>query len=346
MDAWSQVPVVENPPIAAAAAQPGRHKFRVRCFELADGTPVTVPVLVIRGAADGPVLYLGAAIHGDEIGGVHVAHQVVSRVNHESLTGTLVVVPVQNTLAFQQQHRLPAPLLSKSPMDQFPSDPWMSFGNSANGNSASLVAETLFGLIRQCDYAIDLHTPTTGGRYVQFAFLPPPSTQPAYERARELADAFAPDVVLGETQGVYVLSGTLHVTATEEGIPSFGVEFGEGGRYDPSGVSSTADGVMRVMTNLGMVPEAPTADKEVLHIARMTAVRTTRGGLLRTHVDLGQVVEAQQVMATIHDVYGDVVEEIQAPHSGTFMRTTTFQVVNEGERIVQVALTELPGGES
>lgn len=341
-----EVVQVDDLALADVPEGAGVYRYRVRCLEVSDGTSVTIPVVVVRGASPGVAVYLGAAIHGDEIGGVHVVHEVLARLDPSRVNGTLVAVPVQNALAFQQQHRLPLGLLTKSPMDQFPGDPWMSFGDQDNGNSASLVARRLSSLIGLCDAAIDLHTPTTGGRYVQFAFLPPETAGPAYVDARKLAEAFAPDVILAETQGVYVLHGTLHVTATQRGIPSFGVEFGEGGRYDPTGVAATADGVLRAMASLGMGVIAPEAPGVPLVIKRMTAVRSTRGGLLRTQAELGTELVRGQPIATIQDVHGTVVETITAPHDGRFMRTTTFQVVNEGERVVQVGLTALENGES
>ena len=45
-----------------------RHALEIT--ELADGSRITLPLLLINGAAPGPRLYLGAAIHGDEVSGV------------------------------------------------------------------------------------------------------------------------------------------------------------------------------------------------------------------------------------------------------------------------------------
>ena len=53
---------------AASAAE-----TRLRTLELADGSWVDLPVIVLRGAQPGPVFYLGAAFHGDEVNGVEIA---------------------------------------------------------------------------------------------------------------------------------------------------------------------------------------------------------------------------------------------------------------------------------
>jgi predicted deacylase len=40
----------------------------------------------------------------------------------------------------------------------------------------------------------------------------------------------------------------------------------------------------------------------------------------------------------VHDVFGDVVEEIRAPHAGPVVRITTFPIVSSTERVVQLGV--------
>ena len=75
----------------------------------------------------GPVFYLGAAFHGDEIAGTQIVGRVASGIDPAALRGTLIAVPVQNPLAFQVQHRFFVGHMLKSPMDQNPADPWAAF---------------------------------------------------------------------------------------------------------------------------------------------------------------------------------------------------------------------------
>ena len=64
--------------IAGLAVPPGtRQRHAIELVELADGTKVSIPVELINGAAPGPRLYLGAAIHGDEVDGVAMGSQVI-----------------------------------------------------------------------------------------------------------------------------------------------------------------------------------------------------------------------------------------------------------------------------
>lgn len=310
----------------------------VTAFELVDGTAVECPLVLLAGATPGPTVYIGAAIHGDEINGIGIVHEVIRHVDSASLKGNVICVPMQNPLALRMQHRLPLQLLSKSPMDQFPGDPWMCFPGDASGNSAEVMAHLLFELMRPADVVIDIHTPTTGGRYVPFIFLPHRRTGSVWEETLELAQAFAPDFILAAEEGVYVMDGSLHGTVAEHGTPAFGVELGEGGRLDEVSVGRGTKGVLNVLRHLGMVG----GEAEMLGSSRvlrsMTVLRTTRGGLLRIHAELGAEIAEGDLLATVTDRFGDVVESILAPHGGPFMRMTTFPTVSSNERVAQIGV--------
>ena len=106
-----------------------------------------LPLLLINGAFPGPRLYLGAAIHGDEVSGVEILFRACAQVQPATLAGSLVCVLVQNPLAFQAEHRVPLGLYLKSPLDQMPIDPWRSFPGYAEGN----ITERLAGRGREID---------------------------------------------------------------------------------------------------------------------------------------------------------------------------------------------------
>ena len=68
-----------------------RTDTRLRTVELADGSWVDLPVIVLRGAEPGPCFYLGAAFHGDEANGVEIATRFASQ--PEVLSGLRARLP-------------------------------------------------------------------------------------------------------------------------------------------------------------------------------------------------------------------------------------------------------------
>ena len=73
----------------------------VRGIQLSCGTWVDIPVIVINGTEDGPILLITSTEHGDEIQGIEVILQVTRHhVDPNKLKGAIVAVPVMNPLAF------------------------------------------------------------------------------------------------------------------------------------------------------------------------------------------------------------------------------------------------------
>ena len=322
--------------LSVPAGSAVRHSLEVA--ELADGSRVTLPLLLIHGASDGPRLYLGAGIHGDEVSGIAILSQLCAQVQAARLAGSILCVLVQNPLAFQAEHRIPVGLYLKSPLDQMPIDPWASFPGNAEGNLTERLAATLFRLITTCDYAIDIHTPTRGGRYVPIAILPHPGLGEAFRRAEEVAMAFGSGYIMKTQAGMYVADGILGVEATRAGVPAFTFEIGEGGRLEPDLLPIGVRCLSNALRFLGMLPGALEPPPETVVMTQFVGLRATQGGLLHTAASLGARVTRGEVLARIYTVYGEERETIRAPLDGTFVRMTTFPSVATGERVATLGV--------
>jgi predicted deacylase len=308
--------------------------------EMPEGTAVSLPLVLVNGAQPGARLYLGAAIHGDEVNGVEILARALTHVNPAQLAGSIVCVPVQNPLAFHNDHRLPVGHYLKSPLDQSPADPWSIFPGNAEGNYAERLAATLYGLITTCEYAIDCHTPTRGGRYPPIAILPGMRHGEASKRACALAEAFGPGYIMNTESGFYIRDGILCVEATKAGVPAFTFEIGEGGRLEPDMIAEGVRCVLNALRYLKMIPGAVVPPREDVRMKEFVGVRATRGGILHTEVQLGARVKRGDVLARTVSIHGDEVEKFAAPVDGVFIRSTTLSTVTTGERVITVGVLE------
>ena len=326
--------------IEGLALQRGtRSSTRFRAAELADGSWVEIAAMIVRGAEPGPVFYLGAAFHGDEIAGTQIVGRVASGVDPAALRGTLIAVPVQNPLAFQVQHRFFVGHMLKSPMDQNPADPWAAFPGDADGNTASIMAHAIYHrMMRHADYMIDVHTPTTGGRYAPFAFLPPTRCGAAADEAEALARAFGADYILANDKGMYVGDRNPHTVMGERGVPAFGIEIGEGGRIEGDEVALGVRGIANVLRKVGMMEGPVEQTGRNLVIRTMDVIRARRAGVLTLHVGLNDEVSPGQRVATIADPFDRPIEEIVSPRGGPVVRIATHPTVSTGERVVQLGV--------
>jgi predicted deacylase len=327
--------------IAGVRVAPGTaRRHALPWVELADGLTVSLPLLLVNGTRPGPRLYLGAGIHGDEVSGVALLARALREVDPARLAGSLVCAMVQNPLALHADHRLPVGHYLRSPLDQMPIDAWTCFPGRRSGSLAEVLAHTLFDLIRACDWAIDIHTPTRGGRYVPISILPLAALGTHARRAEELAVAFGSGYIMKTRAGLYVRDGVLCVEATRAGVPCFTFEIGEGGRLEPEVVAVGARCVLNALRYLAMIPGDVEPPARTVRLQEFLGVRSTRGGLLYTEVSLGAMVRAGDRLARIENVYGDEVETVVAPAEGLMARITTLSTVAAGERVATVARLE------
>ena len=99
--------------IAGMKVQVGHRKdVKIRISEFYTATPVFIPVTVIHGSQPGPVLYIVAAVHGDEINGIEMVRQIRADVDPHKLHGTLILVHIANPISFTSMRPVTVPQLS------------------------------------------------------------------------------------------------------------------------------------------------------------------------------------------------------------------------------------------
>ena len=206
-----------NEAITIGSVEVGPGQRRVVELPIADlytGTSLSMPVHVICGRRAGPVLFVSAAIHGDELNGVEIVRRLLKRKALKSLRGSLLAVPVVNVHGFLLQSRY---LPDRRDLNR-------SFPGSAKGSVAARMANVFVRqVVSKADYGIDLHTGA-----INRATLPQIRADLDDEKSFELAKAFGvPVVVDAEAR-----DGSLRACAQELGLPTLTYEAGEALRFD------------------------------------------------------------------------------------------------------------------
>ncbi|MDH3532347.1 MAG: succinylglutamate desuccinylase/aspartoacylase family protein, partial [Gammaproteobacteria bacterium] len=87
--------------IGETTVKPGaRASISLPVADLYTGASLAMPVKVICGRRAGPILFVSAAIHGDELNGVEIIRRLLKRRALQSIRGTLIAVPVVNVHGF------------------------------------------------------------------------------------------------------------------------------------------------------------------------------------------------------------------------------------------------------
>ena len=110
---------------------------------------LAIPLQVSRGRQSGPVLFVSAAIHGDEINGVEIIRRLLQEPALKRLRGTLIAIPIVNVYGFIHQSRY---LPDGRDLNR-------SFPGTERGSLAGRVAHTFVKeIVSKCTHGIDLHT--------------------------------------------------------------------------------------------------------------------------------------------------------------------------------------------
>ncbi|MCX8212209.1 MAG: succinylglutamate desuccinylase/aspartoacylase family protein [Lewinella sp.] len=285
------------------------------------GNPMCVPLMVARGATDGPVLGLTAAIHGDELNGISVIQRLFADIDVSELRGTVVAIPVVNIPGFNHQQRF---FGDGSDINHL-------MPGKADGNASQVYAYRLVTrFLKQVDHLLDLHTASRGR--VNSYYVRADMSQ---ESTRKLALLQNPQLIVHNPPN----DGTFRGTADDLDIPAITLEVGNPGVYQKKLIRSGLVGVHNVLSHLKMTDD----EIEELTIPTIICkksywVYTETGGLLQVQVDLLERVKAGQLIASLRNVFGDLLQEYFAPEDGVVIGKSTSPVNQSGGRILHLGI--------
>ena len=308
--------------IGETLVKPGsRANISLPVADLYTSTELNMPVRVICGRRAGPVLFVSAAIHGDELNGVEIIRRLLRRKLLSSIRGTLIAVPIVNVHGFLNQSRY---LPDRRDLNR-------SFPGTPRGSIAARLANTFFkNIVSKANYGIDLHTGA-----INRANLPQIRGNLDDAKTLELANAFGTPVIINSN----IRDSSLRACVAEKGVPVLIYEAGEALRFDEISIRAGLRGVLNVMRFIGMLPEKRPVGKPVTPLlARSTSwVRAPASGIFNADAQLGSSVAKGQRLAAISDPMGDTSEIMVAPFDGIVIGCSKLPLAHEGDALFNIA---------
>jgi len=259
-------------------------------------SPMDLPIRVIRGKKNGPVIFISAAIHGDELNGIEIIRRFRKLSILKRLKGTIVLIPIVNIYGVMT--------LSRYMPDR--RDLNRSFPGTKKGSLASRVAKVFFDeIVSKCDLGIDLHTAA-----IHKSNLPQVRTNLDNDFTYNLAKVFEAPIVLHSQ----LRDGSLRAEAQEKGIPVLLYEAGEALRFDETSIRIGVKGIVNILRELKMLPEVSKKKKYKNPIIARSSqwIRSTESGVIRTIKALGDMVKENEIIAYVDEPLGDESFEIKA----------------------------------
>jgi predicted deacylase len=276
---------------------------------------VRIPIHIRRATEDGPVVFVTAALHGDEINGTGAIRQLIQDADFRLLRGSVILVPVMNLLAFDRHSRY---LPDRRDLNR-------SFPGSTDGSLASRMARIIFDeIVFRCDYGIDLHTAA-----VRRTNYPNVRGDLANPEVRWLAESFGSEIIINGKGP----PGTFRREACQAGCPTIIMEGGEVWKVEPGIVASATRGIKNILSNLEMLDTPVESPEHQVIIEKSKWIRAERGGFLRFHIKPGDIIEKGQPLATNTTLLGHERSTLRAPFDAVVIGMTSLPAVSPGEPV-------------
>lgn len=306
-----------------------------------------IPVLIQRSPKPGPVVWLVAATHGNEVTGIPVIHRIFKMLEREPLKcGTVFGMPILNILGFEMKSR-------EHPYDwedmnrTFPGDPAGSTAERTAALVYNSIAETKPALV------IDLHCDVPDS--IPYIMVDRPlsgsdKVKETVEKSWQMAEKFGVTVTYDpETEGYkkYKLDKTLTASLINRaGTPAFVVEIGGPNALTEKFIRIGTGGVKNVLAEMGMIDlkepryAHPSKIKTARRLEQQKEITTSESGLIEYDVEPGEHVAAGTPLAHITNVLGKTEETIRAPQDCYIISLADMAISFPGSQIFSTAAEE------
>jgi len=317
--------------IGTATAERGSTAYgAIRTGELNDGSPVEVPVAIVNGRHDGPVLWIHNAVHGDEYVGLGAIQWLLKELDPAALRGAVIAVPVVNILAFRAGQRA-APQDGMDANRIWPGKP-LAQAMHLQAHS-EMVVYTIFNLVKEhADYLVDCHD---GSKLADMS--PYVAYNSGYgsweETSRGMAVASGMTIVW-EIPGTFLAEkfpGSLRGELARVNVPAITLEMGGQGRLDRGDVERMHLALRNILCHLRMTDGEVQKPDEQIFVSKGNWLRPSVGGIFWAHVKPLQRVTKGETVAIVTDLFGREKERLLAPADGLVIGIRTAGTTASGE---------------
>lgn len=309
--------------VGTASAAPGTVvRGVIPVTELAGGTKVEIPLVIINGTKPGPVFWVDGAIHGDEPEGPMACAIALKEVDPAQLSGTLVMVPVLNVMAFENANR-------GNPLDTFSFDMNRIYPGRPNGYLSERVAFAHSEwMSKVADLEISIHSGGAHSFLAKAIFVD--ETPASVELAMAMGEGW------GCIMSNFLPKGSPMAQMKEIGKTGITVELGGRSATSPEKFAEVsrhlADSILNILRHYKMYPGTPTYPADATRGQQEALLAPASGIFVPTPgVDFLKPMKKGDSLARIVNIFGDEMAHLVAPADGMFFGLRALPNVNTGD---------------
>jgi predicted deacylase len=291
-----------------------------------DGTELGFPVIVVNGEKDGPVLLADGGIHGDEQEGTLAIAAFARELDPSELRGAFIGVPVMNVSAFEAMSR-------GNPRDTHTYDMNRMYPGKPGGYLTDRIAHVHATEIEHlADLEITIHS---GGNicYLGETIFTAAEDKKGLELAQAMGAGW--EIILDTPHPV----GSPMAAMVERDKAAITVELGGSATTMPTALGENVAILQNALRNVcrhyGMVDGKAEYVPEAWR-GSQKAVMASKSGILLPNPDIEQKklkkpIREGETLLTIADLFGEPVEELNAPCDGVLFGFRTYPSTTAGD---------------
>ncbi len=291
-----------------------------------------IPVTIVTGLNDGPVLALVAGTHGSEPSPIVALQRVRAQIDVTQLAGTVILVHIANLPSFTHRTIYRGPYDQKNLNRVYP--------GKADGTASERIAHAITSqVIDQCDYLVDMHSGDGNELLRPYSYWNNLGLDERVDRvAREMALAFGLDHIVidrdrpRDVNASAFCSNTAHV----RGKPAVTTEAGAVGVPTDAMVTLNVRGALRVMRYLGMIPGAVEMVEHPCWIDPCVVLTSPDTGTWHASARADQQVRKGEVLGRLTDYFGEPLADITSPMDGLVTFIVVSPAMGKGEPVAMV----------
>ncbi|MFM1879485.1 MAG: hypothetical protein RLZZ241_2351 [Bacteroidota bacterium] len=292
------------------------------------GRSIAVPLIVLKGSKPGNVMGITAAIHGNELNGIPVIHQLLQEIDPQALKGSIIAVPGMNPIGMLNNNRT---FFDGEDLNRV-------FPGKENGNEAQQLAHVLGNrLLEVLDFHLDLHTASFGRVNSLYARADLNDDTLAF-----MAKSLKPDIILNskEASAGARTSGTFREMALTRNIKSITLEMGDPQVFNRELIDRGVSGIKNLLTAYGFISGTELPNGPQVICERSYWIYTQSGGILEVAVEVGQMLKKGEVIGVLKDPFGTIRDTYFAPSDGVVIGKSTNPTALSGARILHLGILQ------
>ncbi|MFX0052185.1 MAG: succinylglutamate desuccinylase/aspartoacylase family protein [Candidatus Hodarchaeota archaeon] len=350
--------------IGSAKSEPGKVTYGfINTLTLPTGIVERIPVLIAQGMNEGPTFFLTANIHGQELTGIAVIHELVTESLARELKGTIVALPTINPSGLRQVQRSPE-FDDRDPNRLFPEGKFAKEEDEEDEDrkyprTFEQVAKKIYSYLEKyADFHIDFHNHYI--RSIPYSILDrvfyedeseKEEAERLCEKQKAMVDAFGV-FKAAEFPPKKYLKLKYHRSFSGAAlnslrIPAITIELGGNSVIFPEIVTGSVKGARNVLRWAGMledpsekITEFPLPNENDELVRRCEHPRSKHSGIIKFLVGPGDKVKKGQPVASITDIFGRSLGDgyIRSEHDGYMIALQSKITVYPNDAIAEMGI--------